>query len=279
MGVLETDPDDFDPVDLVVYECRGDRLPPHEPSWPGFIGLWPEPPYYYLFFDRDASAQVEEWIGTLPGWKLSGSYRLAYEQWQQISRSRQKAGPFVILAGRGMEEEGAGEGIPIRLEPGVVFGTGLHPTTRGCLETLAALFETGAFDRVVDLGTGTGILAAACTLLGASRVMALDCNLLAVRAARKNLRMNGGENATHFLVADDLGVLNAPSDLLVMNIEWPCLKRVLAGEAWRRYPTVLASGFLETQWEEFETLIPPAFRVDRREIIEGWCTVVLRRRL
>lgn len=64
--------------------------------------------------------------------------------------------------------------IKIRLDPGVVFGNCLHPTTRDCLKALSLVAEMDPLDYVLDLGTGTGVLAVAAALLGAKRVVAVD---------------------------------------------------------------------------------------------------------
>ncbi|NIN64254.1 MAG: methyltransferase domain-containing protein [Anaerolineae bacterium] len=78
--------------------------------------------------------------------------------------------------------------IVIDLEPGMAFGTGLHATTRMCLVYLEELVRNG--DSVLDVGTGSGILAMAAARLGAGRVLALDSDPTAVRVARNNVSMN-----------------------------------------------------------------------------------------
>ena len=72
----------------------------------------------------------------------------------------------------------------INLDPGMAFGTGYHPTTYTCLELLEELLAPGA--RTLDLGTGSGILTIAMVRMGASEVIALDTDPVAVRAAEKN---------------------------------------------------------------------------------------------
>ncbi|NIN68020.1 MAG: methyltransferase, partial [Anaerolineae bacterium] len=78
--------------------------------------------------------------------------------------------------------------IVIDLEPGMAFGTGLHATTRMCLLCLEELVRDG--ESVLDMGTGSGILAMAAARLGARRVLALDSDPTAVRVARNNVSMN-----------------------------------------------------------------------------------------
>lgn len=83
----------------------------------------------------------------------------------------------------------APEEVVIELDPGMAFGTGTHPTTQMCLLALEETVRPGA--RVLDLGTGSGILAIAAAKLGAGRVLALDTDPQAVTVARENVRRNG----------------------------------------------------------------------------------------
>jgi ribosomal protein L11 methyltransferase len=76
----------------------------------------------------------------------------------------------------------------IELDPGMAFGTGAHPTTQLCLETLEDVVKPG--ERVLDFGTGSGILAVAAALLGAAEVMGLDTDPVAADAADRNVTIN-----------------------------------------------------------------------------------------
>jgi ribosomal protein L11 methyltransferase len=109
--------------------------------------------------------------------------------------------------------------VVVELDPGMAFGTGLHPSTRLCIQALEDLIEPGAC--VLDLGAGSGILAISAALLGAAQVTALDVDELAVRAATANAAANG--------VADRVRVESgsierlpagaAAFDLMLVNIE------------------------------------------------------------
>lgn len=82
--------------------------------------------------------------------------------------------------------------VLVELDPGMAFGTGLHPTTQLCLQQLERWLPSGAV--VLDLGTGSGILAIAAARLGAASILALDTDPLAVETARRNVTANGLAN-------------------------------------------------------------------------------------
>jgi ribosomal protein L11 methyltransferase len=84
--------------------------------------------------------------------------------------------------------------LVIRIDPGMAFGTGGHETTRLCLELLESVMEKSpllTIPSLLDLGTGSGILAIAANLLGAGRILALDIDPDTVEIARENLTLNG----------------------------------------------------------------------------------------
>lgn len=82
--------------------------------------------------------------------------------------------------------------VVLALDPGMAFGTGLHPTTRLCLASLESLADRGAIEgaRVADIGSGSGILAIAAARLGAASVLAVDVDPIAVEASAANARRN-----------------------------------------------------------------------------------------
>jgi len=92
----------------------------------------------------------------------------------------------------------------IELDPGMAFGSGLHPTTRLCLEALEDYLRPGT--NVLDMGTGSGILAIAAARLGASQVLAVDTDPLAVRVARENVALNGVGAVVGVEVSGDRGI-------------------------------------------------------------------------
>jgi ribosomal protein L11 methyltransferase len=260
---------------LWIYELKGETHPRDLPK-DELDGVWPEAPYYYLFYRRDAHDSILEWLKSNPRWQLTSQYRLPYSKWQDISVARMRVGPFVIHAAPGLGTiSAARDEIPIRIDPGVVFGSGLHPTTRGCLLAISEFFLRDEIQTAVDFGTGTGILAIACALLGARRTWAVDCIPLALGVAVKNASANNVADRIGFLAADRLGVINARSDLLIMNLEWPILEAILKAEDWKNYERVVLSGFLEGRLAALKDMIRPCFQVAETNVIDGWPVVSL----
>jgi len=137
----------------------------------------------------------------------------------------------------------AGEAV-IRLDPGMAFGTGQHPTTLMCLRALEETVQPGA--AVLDLGTGSGILALAAARLGAASVLALDSDRQAVRAARENVRLNGLEAVVR---VEDGTVDGARGcfDVIAANISVPVIIELAGAMAVALKPggVLIASGFSE----------------------------------
>ena len=113
-------------------------------------------------------------------------------------------------------ERTSSEQIMLELDPGMAFGTGSHATTQLCLELLQRYVRPG--DRVLDIGTGSGILSIAAAMLGASRVVGLDVDQLAVSVARENIRRNGVADRVSVYRGDSLESLRFRPNVVVANI-------------------------------------------------------------
>lgn len=143
--------------------------------------------------------------------------------------------------------------LPLRINPGMAFGTGTHPTTQLTLMLLENYVQPN--QPVIDVGCGSGILSAAALLLGAGRALGVDIDPEAPAASRENAALNGVEHlletgigSVSEVLANSWGIRQAP--LVLANILAPILIRLLdAGLADLLTPdgTLLLSGILEPQ--------------------------------
>jgi ribosomal protein L11 methyltransferase len=106
------------------------------------------------------------------------------------------------------------DAVIVRLDPGLAFGTGTHPTTALCLQWLDAADLTGK--TVVDYGCGSGVLAIAALKLGAARVLGIDNDPQAIEASRDNAQRNDVADRLELFLPDEFDA--APADVLVANI-------------------------------------------------------------
>ena len=173
----------------------------------------------YLVEDGDAFAKVSDArdaLGHLQAFGLGPIGELAVrtiddENWLEAWKASimpVRVGGFLIHPT--WSDVGSGEALAIALDPGMAFGTGLHPTTQQCLEAFALLRLDGA--RVLDVGTGSGILAIAAAKRGAREIVAVDTDALAVDA----LDVRRGS------AADVAGTF----DVVLANLVGPILERI-----------------------------------------------------
>jgi ribosomal protein L11 methyltransferase len=172
--------------------------------------------------------------------------------------------------------------IGIEIEAATAFGTGHHGTTRGCLLALDALARRFRPSNVLDLGTGTGVLAIACAKLMHVRVLASDIDPRAVAVARTNARLNGVGNLVTVVHAAGLRApeifKRAPFDLVLSNILLHPLQKLATPMAREISPNarVVLSGLLSSQ----KNAVIAAYRsqglaLERSFTLEGWVTPVM----
>lgn len=104
----------------------------------------------------------------------------------------------------------------IELDPGMAFGTGTHPTTVLCIQSLERIVKKG--DAVIDVGTGSGVLSIAAAMLKAKSVLALDLDEVAVNSAKINLKLNKVQNVASVKQNNLLNDINEKADVIVANI-------------------------------------------------------------
>lgn len=175
----------------------------------------------------------------------------------------------------------AGGDVALRLDPGLAFGTGTHATTRACAELLDGICERRGIRRLLDVGTGTGILAIAALLLGAERAIGVDTDALAVESARENAARNGVEGRFDVLHG---GIEEAPAgsfDVVVANLLAGLLVEIAGGLVGRAGPegVVIVSGLLTAQTQEVvDAFLAVGAGLEGRVDQDGWVALVFRGR-
>ena len=152
----------------------------------------------------------------------------------------------------------AGSGMVITIFPSTGFGTGHHQTTRLCLELLQRVPLDGR--RVVDLGTGSGVLALAAWRLGAKEVEGIDYEADALDNARENLRLNGADEAITLRQADLRVERVAAADLVVANLTGALLVSLAPAmtDLVRPGGTLVVSGFMAPEVGALRAVFEPA---------------------
>lgn len=177
----------------------------------------------------------------------------------------------------------------IELDPGMAFGTGTHPTTSLCLRTLEGVIQQG--DEVIDVGTGSGILAIGASKLGASRVLALDLDPVAVSSALENTRLNGLEDRITVVESDLLSVLKQeageelrvtlPVRVVVANILAEIILLFIDDvyQALQPGGYYIASGIYKNKEQAVEeALLAAGFEITETAREEDWVAFVARKR-
>ena len=261
----------------VTLEDAGDD-PQLEPD-PGATPLWPHVRVRALFGDPAGAQAARSALPDDPEVTEVRTRRIADRDW--LAASREDIVPLDVGAlwiGPHGATPPPGR-VVVRLEPGLAFGSGRHPTTRLCLERLASAPPAGI--DVIDYGCGSGVLAVAAAALGARRVTALDIDPQALQATAQNARANRVSDRVSVVAAGATrGPPVEPASLVVANI--------LAGPLVALAPVLAAltapggqialSGILEAQADEVAGAFGGRFDVGVGARSEGWVRVDGRRR-
>ena len=192
-----------------------------------------------------------------------------------------RAGRFFVYGAHDRGQVPA-NAVALRIEAGAAFGTGHHGTTVGCLQAWNDLINARRFDKVLDVGAGTGVLAIAAARTGARLARGTDIDAPSVRIARENATLNGAR--AEFVHASGLGHQRvrsaAPYDLVFANILAPplvALAQDIRG-ALRPGGVAILSGLLRTQERRvLAAYRSRGFRLLRRIHRDAWATLVIQR--
>jgi ribosomal protein L11 methyltransferase len=258
---------------LYIYEICGEIQGSRNFFKEDFIGCWNEEESSFLFFSQPRDEQVEA-FSEQRGLSLLTRNILDYKAWQAGEELRPfKIGNLVFAPPWENAVIGKEETL-VHIDPCVVFGTGYHPTTRSCLKTLWEVTQKERPEKMLDLGTGSGILALAAVKWGAKRVLAIDCNELAVETALRNVSLNG--ELEHIEVkrgkAEDF--VDEEADLVCANLHLRVIESLLSKEAFFKKRWLILSGLFHRDGQEIEN------RLERRAVTifqrfeeEKWITL------
>jgi ribosomal protein L11 methyltransferase len=266
----------------ITFVDRGDE-PVLEPR-PGEVRLWSDTLVRALFeASEPASTDAARNLGRLAA--VLGAHitetarvrRVENQEWERVWLTDWKSMRFgrrLWVCPTAAEPPDDPNAVVVRLDPGLAFGTGTHPTTALCLQILDSLPVAGR--SVIDYGCGSGILGVAALKLGAAHVCAVDLDPQALLATRDNAIRNGVSSS---IDVQGIEVGLRPAYCVMANI--------LAGPLIELAPTLteacepggylLLSGLLKTQAYEVKAAYGRAF--DRVQVVErdDWCCIYARR--
>ncbi len=243
---------------LYVYYLDGKDIEITED--PDLIGIWIEDNSAIVFFHQPRDAYINA-LCRRQGAKVIYQADLDYRDWEagvEITSFVTRSLCIFPVWERKSKEMDVRR--TIILDPSVIFGSGFHATTRLCLEMLETLMLEPAsrIKTVLDLGTGTGLLAIAAAKLGAGRVVAIDNNPLAVAVAKRNVAMNGcgdrvkiQQHDLHQGLPDTMDY-----DLVITNLYKGLLMRLFEMRNFWKSRFFLVSGFIPGMEEELLTAMP-----------------------
>ena len=186
-------------------------------------------------------------------------------------------GKHIVIKPPWVQKEISSDTLFINLNPGMTFGTGHHPTTRMCIELLENYLEVGF--RVLDLGAGSGILSFAASGLGASWVIGIDNDEVAIHSAIKGIELNSDINFKgeflNITIPDericemDLTLANISANYFIDNCNDIFHTLRIGG-------ILIASGFLKDNQDlVISNLTKSGFSILKNSVSDDWCAVVM----
>ena len=233
--------------DLYIYHLNGRLTSQEKIPRRHFIGNWEEDDFSFLFFSQPAFEDIQVLLNAQPQLSYIDSYHMPYAQWQGTTFTSFDHGPFQIIAPWEYLNPKQSDKLELILDPGLVFGTGTHPTTRDCLDALQLAYRRHSPNSAVDLGTGTGILALAAARLGCKFNLAVDLNLLAAATAAKNVRLNRLEQQVLVVQGYAEDFIDCPAELLVANVHYAVMQNLIRSKAFRTKKCFILSGLMRSE--------------------------------
>ena len=196
--------------------------------------------------------------------------------WKQYYHT-QRIGKRIVVTPSWEEYTPAEGEVQMRLDPGMAFGTGTHDTTRLCLELLEEVVTPET--RILDVGTGSGILSVGGVLLGAPSALGVDIDPVAVKVANENAEINKVNGKTEFVCGDLTDKVHGKFEIVTANIVADVIIRLLSTV--KNYllkgGVLIVSGIIDTRADEVENACHEAgFVTEKRLEHGGWVAIKLR---
>jgi ribosomal protein L11 methyltransferase len=247
-----------------------------EPGMPAPRGGWQRSRVLALFSAEEAAREAARLLAVqdfFAGCRVLEVAAVAEQDWVRLTQSQfapVEITPDFWIVPTWHEPPAAARQV-VRLDPGLAFGTGTHPTTRMCLRWIARHAPTG--QRVLDYGCGSGILAIGAAKYGAARVDAVDIDPAAVQSTRDNAQANGvtvhaglpdqADGAYRTVLANILATpLKVLAPLLCAHVE--------AGGH------LVLAGILERQADELKAAYAPYCALEVSDVEDGWILMTAR---
>ena len=208
--------------------------------------------------------KLRDFLTELPTWGIQPHpatidlKHVKSEKWEEAWKSAfppQRVGSRIVIAPTWIDVPHNETEILIRLNPGMAFGTGYHPTTRLSLELLERTVEP--HHQVADIGTGSGILTIAAIKLGAKHVDAIEIDPTAIPIAAANFQANGVAPKVHLSQGDGLRGIENRYHLIIGNILTKAILPMIPFCVQRVYPEgiIIFSGILETEFAQVKSVL------------------------
>ena len=230
--------------------------------------------------DTLAAADGSDGMGVIYREAAAGDDSEWLYKWQEFFKPT-RVGERIVVRPSWEAYDPKPEDLVIEMDPGMAFGSGLHETTSMCIKALEKILADGCGGiKILDVGTGTGILAIAGVLLGADEALGIDIDTDAVRVANENIEKNGLADRITAQYGDLTEGVDYKADILVANLMADLVMRLSPAAAGHleRGGWYVTSGILDIKEETVSRAIREAGFAIEEVLHDGeWCAVIARK--
>ncbi|WP_394877400.1 50S ribosomal protein L11 methyltransferase [Mammaliicoccus lentus] len=260
-----------------IYELNPDDYPDHDIRVKCYFSE--------LVFTESLEQEIKNTISNIDGIKpevLAFSKTVIQEsdwenEWKNYFHPFKASERFAIVPSW-EEYENTDDSLCIELDPGMAFGTGDHPTTSMCLRHIEEVVEPN--HKVIDVGTGSGILSIGCYLLGVKSIKAIDLDDLAVKVAKENFEKNHCENSIEVETGNLLTEETEQYDVIIANILAHVIDLMIEDSYDRLNDGgfFITSGIIDEKCDEITNrLTEVGFKIEKVLKENGWVSIRARK--